>query len=174
MKPTIPSPNPTHDDEYPDSCECHNCLSTRIQMSTEYWTATKYTYAEEVVSEHSTNSTVSGLPGPGRTLDKYLGILGRKFHTFAGEIAHDLGFGPSATTARVESRVVTLDAESESNHYKREKEWKKIVKDCRKMLSYIERCAVLSISCDDYPLTLVPSVRTRKPRDIKQCAACSN
>lgn len=119
-------------------CQCYDCLSRRIQADTPYWTSTnRYTYAEEAVSKHSTNSTVSGLPGPGRTLDHFLGILGRRFHTFAGEIAHEIGLGPGATTARVESRVVKFDAAL--NPDKKKKEWKKIMKGCRKLLKYMER-----------------------------------
>lgn len=172
MKSTIPSPSPVHDDSKPYLCECNDCITRGFQAGTQYWKSTKYTYAEEVVSEHSTNSTASNLPGPGRTLDKYLGKLGRKFHTFAGEIAHDLGFGPNATTIRVESRTVKFNAQS--NHYKREKDWKSIVKDCRKMLKYIERCASSSVYlCDEYSLTSVPSAHIQKLRNIKQCAACS-
>lgn len=152
MKSTQPSPSPIH--KYWDlSCECRDCLSRRFQESTPYWTSTKYTYVEEAVSEHSTNSTVSNLPGPGRTLDHFLGILGRKFHAFSGEIAHDLGFGPSATTARVESQIVKLDAKSHSD--KQEKEWKKITKDCAKLLKYMERYANSSADLhDDDPLIL--------------------
>ncbi len=149
----MPSLSPVHDKWDPLSCECHDCLSRRFQESAQYWKSTKYTYAEETASEHSKNSTVSGLPGPGRTLDKFLGILGRKFHTFAGEIAHDLGIGPSVTTARVESMGVQFDLES--NPPKRKKEWEKIVKNCCKLLKYMGRYTCFSdYLCDDYLMNL--------------------
>lgn len=139
MRSTMPSPNPIHDRWRPSSCECNDCMSKEFQKSTPYWTSGSSMYAMDTTSEHSTNSTVSNLPGPGRTLDHYLGILGRRFHTFAGEVAHDLGYGPIATTTRVESRVVKFDAES--NRDKREKYWKKIVRDCRKLIKYMQTCA---------------------------------
>lgn len=91
------------------------------------------------VSEHSANSTVSGLPGPGRTLDKYLGIVGRIFETHLAKKLHDLGFGPIATRDRLLSRIDKFN--KEPNADKREKIWKKIIKDCLQLLKFIERCA---------------------------------
>lgn len=139
MKSTKLSPSPIHaGNAY--ICECHACLSRRIQASTSYWMSNTYTNAVEVASEHSANSTVSGLPGPGRTLDKYLGIVGRIFETILAKKAHDLGFGPIATMDRMISKIEKCNEETKAD--KREKIWRKILKDCLQLLRFIERRVV--------------------------------
>ncbi len=136
MRSTKLLPSPIHTGR--QNCECHDCLSRRIQEDTPYWTSNKYANAAMAVSEHSANSTVSGLPGPGRTLDKYLGIVGRIFETLLAKKVHDLGFGPIATRDRLISRVSKCNEEKDAE--KREKIWRKIIKDCLQLLKFIERC----------------------------------
>ncbi len=145
MRPTMPSPSLIHK-PWPHFCECHDCLSREIQEDTPYWTSKKDANAMEIASEHSTNSTVSGLPGPGRTLDKYLGIVGRIFEAILAKKAHDFGFGPIATRDRLISRIDKCNKETTTD--KREKHWRKIMKDCLQLLKYIERCVFLD-SCDN-------------------------
>ncbi len=60
-------------------------------MDSEYWTDFDAGLSIETVSSHSTNSTVSGLPGPGRTLDHFLGILGRKLESMLPKTEHPTG-----------------------------------------------------------------------------------
>ncbi len=141
MESTQPLPSPIRDHGYSAYCECYDCLYTRIQKETPYWTANTYANATEVASEHSANSTVSGLPGPGRTLDKYLGIVGRIFETLLAKKVHDLGFGPIATRDRLASRIAKCNKEADAD--KREKIWRKIIKDCLQLLKYIERYLLL-------------------------------
>lgn len=138
MKHTISSPSPIHDESEPYYCECHVCLSKRIQESTPYWTSTKYACVGEIASEHSKNSTASNLPGLGRTLDHYLGIIGRKCEIIVARKAHGLGLGPYATMVRVQSEVAKYDAEPRLK--KRKKAWKNIIEGCSKLLKYMQRC----------------------------------
>ncbi len=66
-------------------------------------------HAIKRTSTHSTNSTASNLPGPGRLLDRGLGILGRAFEKRLFRKAHQLGLGPHATTTRLKSNVYKFD-----------------------------------------------------------------
>lgn len=158
MRSTMLSPSPIHDEWNVCSCECQVCLPRRFQEGTSYWTSNKYANAMEIPSEHSANSTVSGLPGPGRTLDKYLGIVGRIFEKHLAKKVHDLGFGPIATRDRLVSRIDKCN--KEMNAEKREKQWRKIITDCLQLLKYIERSASSFLdSGEDWPLTQPSSAR---------------
>lgn len=87
-----------------------------------------------MVSSHSTNSTASDLPGPGRTLDKFLGILGRKLEDSVARIAHKVGLGPLATQVRLAMYSTHLDgAVIPFTHEKL------LVKHCKKLLKYMDR-----------------------------------
>lgn len=100
----------------------------------------------ETASEHSTNSTASNLPGLGRTLDHYLGIIGRRLEKWMAEKAHVFGFGPCATMARLELEVSKFDAKSKSPQ--KEELRKRIVKDCCKLLKYMQRYESSLDLCD--------------------------
>lgn len=145
----MPSSLPIHNHEDPDSCNCRDCLCRRFHEGTSYWASNTYADTVEVASEHSENSTMSGLPGPGRTLDIYIQI-----ESAVGQImeavrrAWDLAFGAIATRDRLVSRISKCNEETDTG--KRDEIWRKIMKDCRLLLEFIERCASSSLgSCDD-------------------------
>ena len=62
-------------------------------------------YETTSVSVHSKGSTVSGLPGPGMTLDHILGILGRRFVVWLAKEAHNIGLGPVATHKKLQRHL---------------------------------------------------------------------
>jgi hypothetical protein len=55
---------------------------------------------EEVISR---NQTISGLPGPGRSLDMLYQFLGRKLERTLGKLADSAGFGPEAAERTIMS-----------------------------------------------------------------------
>lgn len=48
------------------------------------------------ILSHSTNSTASNLPGPGRVLGNFYRVTGRRLERTLGDLAHKAGFGPEA------------------------------------------------------------------------------
>ncbi len=145
MNSTTPSPSRTHHSE---TCGCHDCLSRRIHESTLYWTFTKYASVYKTASEHSRNTTVSGRPGTGRTLDMFLGTFGRILKQHVAKKADGLGYGPNTTMTRLRLMIYNFNEETSAD--KREKIWRKITKDCKQLLKFIERCVSSSLdSCDD-------------------------
>ncbi len=125
------------DIKYYPSCPCERCESTQRE-SERYWTTNNLGYVIERTSSHSTNSTASNLPGPGRTLDRFLGKLGRAVEKPIFCKAHKLGFGPKATAIRLNSRIAKYDQAMDPSD--RRKAWKNIIKDCHRLLKYTERC----------------------------------
>lgn len=138
--------------KYHPSCRCSRCESER-QKSERYWTTNNLGYVIERTSTHSTNSTASNLPGPGRLLDRGLGIVGRAFEKRLFRKAHKLGFGPKATAIRLQARISKF--KRTSNPSDQEKAWKKIVKDSLRLLAYTERCDTLPRFHGDHLTILV-------------------
>ncbi len=146
MTSTSASSQPTPHRWNDPCCRCEECESRRLQ-SERYWTTNNLGYAIERTSTHSTNSTASDLPGPGRTLGRGLSKLGRGFEKRLFRKAHKWGFGPNATAKRLESRLSKYD--QRMNPSDRKKAFKKIIEDCHRLLKYSERCHLLPSShCD--------------------------
>lgn len=137
MTSTSTSFQPIHHRWNDPSCRCEECESNRRE-SEQYWAMNNMGYAVERTSTHSTNSTASNLPGLGRTLGLGLSILGRAFEEQLFRKAHKLGLGPNATACRLESRMAQFD--QVVNPSDREKAKKKIVKDCYRILKYMNEC----------------------------------
>lgn len=62
----------------------------------------------QLAETFSTNATTSTIIGPGHTVDRILGTLGRGFEDIVGRTAHKLGFGPLAAGARLEELKAIL------------------------------------------------------------------
>ncbi len=88
----------------------------------------------------STNDTASSLPGPGRTLDHVLEILGRSFDARISKAAHKMGLGPAAAVVRLEAQTAHITGE-----FITDEDRKKVVACCQRLFKYTERC-VLFIS----------------------------
>lgn len=88
----------------------------------------------------STNSSASNLPGPGRILDNWLGMLGRKMESQAAKKAHALGLGPLAIQIRLLKSFDSAIACSRMDKTL-EKSKKKMLKDCFKLLKYMDKYA---------------------------------
>ncbi|TFK46285.1 hypothetical protein OE88DRAFT_926784 [Heliocybe sulcata] len=77
--------------------------------------------ADAVHPGTDSSSTVSDLPGPGRTLDKFIGIAGAAIERMCDSIGTRMGLGPHAAMARLveallRSRIYSCESEGHNQH----------------------------------------------------------
>lgn len=100
----------------------------------------------DVVSIISSNATESDLPGPGRTLGRVYGYLGRHLKRALGALAERKGLGPQQVALRILNRDTGLGDQTNclsiSKYEKKNGDAQ--LQDFKKLLRYTRYVALLS------------------------------